>query len=72
MTDCPYTGKTLVEKRELPPLPPALDTAEIPGASHKEVGQTEELSGENQPFRPETQSDQSRAKTKRQLCCSVI
>ena len=24
MSDCPYTGKTLIEKRELPPLPPTL------------------------------------------------
>ena len=24
MSDCPYTGKTLLEKRELPPLPPTL------------------------------------------------
>ena len=25
MPDCPYTGKTLIEKRELPLLPPTLD-----------------------------------------------
>ena len=25
MTDCPYTGKTLIEKRKLPLLPPTLD-----------------------------------------------
>ena len=24
MSDCPYTGNTLVERRELPPLPPTL------------------------------------------------
>ena len=25
MSDCPYTGKTLLEKRKLPLLPPTLD-----------------------------------------------
>ena len=25
MSDCPYTGKTLLEKRQLPLLPPDLD-----------------------------------------------
>ena len=47
MSDCPYTGKTLLEKRELPLLPPnpTLDKDEIAGASHQAVSQTEELSG---------------------------
>merc|ERR550519_424971 len=45
MSDCPYTGKTLLEKRELLLLPPSLDKDEIAGASHQAVRQTEELSG---------------------------
>ena len=45
MSDCPYTGKTLLEKRELPLLPPALDKEEIAGAADQAVRQTEEQSG---------------------------
>jgi len=76
MSDCPYTGKTLLEKRELPLLPPTLDKDEKQGASHQAVSQTEELSGataspgENQPFTPDTQSDQPR--DNRKLCCSLM
>ena len=29
MSDCPYTGKTLLEKRELPLLPPTLDKDKV-------------------------------------------
>ena len=36
MSDCPYIGKTLLEKRELPLLPPTLDKIwELSDQNHK-------------------------------------
>ena len=69
MSDCPYTGKTLLEKRELPLLPPTLDKDEIPGASHHAFSQTEELSGATASA-GETHSDQRR--DSRKWWCSVM
>ena len=66
MSDCPYTGKTLLEKRELPLLPPTLDKDEIPGASHQAVSQTEERSGATASA-SENQSDQRKEQEEREL-----
>ena len=43
MSDCPYTGKILIEKRELPLLPSTLEKVEVAGASRQAVFQAEEL-----------------------------
>ena len=75
MSDCPYTGKTLLEKKELP-LPSFLPLWKKSGSWKTKdefldkpvhaVSQTEEMSEataspeDNQPFTPDTQSDQRR------------